>query len=274
MDNGATGKNKMPADIEAIYDAAARFCMSERILSKDRLCRALNLDDDKFQSLLLVLFDMGVISGKNDNGDYIASKDYNHSDYLLEKEVEEDKIKASQPKPRNLKMHFLVLSLLVLAFSLYFLVRSPVSLMIVIPLSILSFYYSEKTGMAASFFLILIVCVFTLLWVNSATPIFGEAYERRLSDDRYLDAARKEKVEEMNNISRGEIRMKESLKDPSSAEIRNSRIGSSGVVCGQVNAKNSFGAYTGYKNYIQIGGITSVDDGTSSFEQSWDKYCN
>lgn len=43
------------------------------------------------------------------------------------------------------------------------------------------------------------------------------------------------------------------LKDPSSAQTRNERITRVGVLCGEVNAKNSMGGYVGFKKYISYG---------------------
>jgi hypothetical protein len=51
------------------------------------------------------------------------------------------------------------------------------------------------------------------------------------------------------------------LKDPSSAEFRNERLGSSGAVCGEVNAKNAMGGYVGFKKYISAGKDGSYVEG-------------
>lgn len=52
--------------------------------------------------------------------------------------------------------------------------------------------------------------------------------------------------------------VKGTLKDPDSAKFQNERI-SGLLVCGEVNAKNSYGGYTGYKRYI-------VQDGSANFD--------
>lgn len=64
------------------------------------------------------------------------------------------------------------------------------------------------------------------------------------------------------------------LKDPRSAEFRN-QYG----ICGEVNAKNSFGGYTGFKRFIAgskdlvliegAGGLSSAD-----FNELWSGRCN
>lgn len=61
------------------------------------------------------------------------------------------------------------------------------------------------------------------------------------------------------------------LKDPDSAKFRNQR-----GYCGEVNSKNSFGAYTGYVRYIApkpdlIVLESNMDQ--SEFEEVWNKLC-
>lgn len=65
------------------------------------------------------------------------------------------------------------------------------------------------------------------------------------------------------------------LKDPGSSDfgIAKSYTADSGVtsVCGTVNAKNSFGGYTGFKRYIYESARGSVifDAGEASFSEAW-----
>lgn len=155
----------------------------------------------------------------------------------------------------------------------YFAFRSPVSLLIIVPACIFLGAKSDVLGVRGASIGVVVVCVAALFWVNSKVPIFGERYENRLEVEKYKDLERKEKIEEMNRVSLGENKLKDSLKDPSSAEIKNSRSGKSGVTCGEVNAKNSFGAFTGYKNFIQIGSTTLIDDGSSEFAKEWNEMC-
>ena len=47
--------------------------------------------------------------------------------------------------------------------------------------------------------------------------------------------------------------LKQTLKDPSSAQFRNVRLevyGSRQVICGEINAKNSYGGYVGFKRFV------------------------
>jgi hypothetical protein len=39
------------------------------------------------------------------------------------------------------------------------------------------------------------------------------------------------------------------LKDPDSAKLKDVQIATDGTLCGHVNAKNSYGAYTGYRTF-------------------------
>lgn len=75
-------------------------------------------------------------------------------------------------------------------------------------------------------------------------------------------------------LDRAKRLLVQGFKDPESAKYRNIRTYRTGmgddVVCGEVNGKNSFGAYVGYKPfYIRLTGaqirVTHVDDGDLPF---------
>lgn len=75
----------------------------------------------------------------------------------------------------------------------------------------------------------------------------------------------------LQRIVRGFVEAK--LKDPKSAEFRNQKGG-----CGEVNSKNSFGAYTGFKRFIAGGENMVYIEGDpilalGAFEEAWDKVC-
>ena len=67
------------------------------------------------------------------------------------------------------------------------------------------------------------------------------------------------------------------LKDPSSARYQNLTYrtrGPLGVVCGEVNARNSFGGYTGFKDFIAIADHSvTFEDGSVRFVRRWNKLC-
>lgn len=59
------------------------------------------------------------------------------------------------------------------------------------------------------------------------------------------------------------------LKDPGSAQFRNVRINAYGdgkVICGEVNAKNSYGGYVGFSPFM-----ASTNAGTLYSNEKWDE---
>lgn len=63
------------------------------------------------------------------------------------------------------------------------------------------------------------------------------------------------------------------LKDPESAQFRNQK-----GLCGEVNAKNSFGGYAGFKRFIAGGeNLVFLEDDkrleAGAFQAAWDKFC-
>ncbi len=74
--------------------------------------------------------------------------------------------------------------------------------------------------------------------------------------------------------------VRDSLKDPSSAEFRNvffhAYQGNTPIVCGEVNAKNSFGAYMGYQGFLASGDkiVTLESDfADGEFAKTWNQAC-
>lgn len=82
-----------------------------------------------------------------------------------------------------------------------------------------------------------------------------------------------EKLEKMQlrMITSAEIAVSSLLKDPYSAVYRNQK-----GYCGEVNSKNSFGAYTGYVRYVVFGQKDVAFEANmdqSEFEEVWNKLC-
>lgn len=48
------------------------------------------------------------------------------------------------------------------------------------------------------------------------------------------------------------------LRDPSSAEFRNIKVGT-GATCGEVNGKNAYGAYAGFKPFVYTDGVALIE---------------
>lgn len=85
-----------------------------------------------------------------------------------------------------------------------------------------------------------------------------------------------------NNIDyivRAQNNVKATLKDPSSAEFKDLLVYKTTgipVVCGVVNAKNSFGGYTGWTAFISVGDTATVDNNEDEklFIRSWKNLCH
>ena len=76
--------------------------------------------------------------------------------------------------------------------------------------------------------------------------------------------------------SLGEKYVKEKILEPSKAQFRNQFIGKGGAPCGEVNAKDAFGAYIGYQRYISVARdltMLAQDVSPAEFEQSWQQLC-
>lgn len=59
---------------------------------------------------------------------------------------------------------------------------------------------------------------------------------------------------EQAGIERAQTMIAEKMKDPEAARFRNVQFNpETGVACGQVNMKNSFGGYVGYQDFIVKG---------------------
>lgn len=90
------------------------------------------------------------------------------------------------------------------------------------------------------------------------------------------EKARQEKWFGTDTIVAAKRAVKNSLKDSNSAEFKNVYANYTeefGVVaCGYVNAKNSFGAYTGYKAFVSAG-KSVIMEGTDNIKKAWAAAC-
>ena len=84
---------------------------------------------------------------------------------------------------------------------------------------------------------------------------------------------------QQNWIWAGKEAVRAKLKDGSSAKFQNTYFnrGKDGVPmsCGQVNSKNSFGAYSGFQRYISAGrpDLTFLEEQVSDFHVAWNRFC-
>lgn len=89
-------------------------------------------------------------------------------------------------------------------------------------------------------------------------------------------AAQKEARIQVNMKVTAEGYVRAKLKDPDSAQFQNQFISSKDAACGEVNAKNSFGGYTGFKRYVSAGRDLTVlesDAGAGEFDAAWQRAC-
>jgi hypothetical protein len=88
--------------------------------------------------------------------------------------------------------------------------------------------------------------------------------------------AQKKHKEATAIIAMGEKYVKEKIREPASAQFRNQFIGKGGAPCGEVNAKDAFGAYLGYQRYISVAReltMLAQDLPPDEFEESWQEMC-
>lgn len=91
------------------------------------------------------------------------------------------------------------------------------------------------------------------------------------------DAARAKRREadriEYASIATAKKAVLERLKDPESAKFGKVVYRSSGAVCGYVNAKNSFGGYSGDTAFIAMLGRVWMESDANDFGDTWNKHC-
>lgn len=100
--------------------------------------------------------------------------------------------------------------------------------------------------------------VLTLL-IFGCLGLWGyDSYKKSSTETQRLEALEETRQSGMTAV-------RSALKDPASAQFKDIRIADvTGSVCGQVNAKNSYGGYTGFKLFATNNGQTVIDDGSSS----------
>lgn len=87
-----------------------------------------------------------------------------------------------------------------------------------------------------------------------------------------------EKYKEENWIYKGQEAVKYKLKDSSSAKFRNVFFNNNNVPvsCGEVNSKNSFGAYNGYQRFISGGSFENTfleEEIKDDINKIWNELC-
>ena len=109
--------------------------------------------------------------------------------------------------------------------------------------------------------LILLILVFLGLWGY-------DVYKASSTESQRLDAIEQAKQKGMELV-------RSALKDPTSAQFEDVRAADGeGVVCGLVNAKNSYGGYTGFKIFLSNEGQVFIDNGSLSINSMIRSECS
>ena len=89
-------------------------------------------------------------------------------------------------------------------------------------------------------------------------------------------AEQKQREEAATLTSLGEKYVREKVLEPAQAQFRNQFIGKGGAPCGEVNAKDAFGAYIGFQRYISVARdltLLAQDVAPDEFEAQWQQLC-
>lgn len=104
--------------------------------------------------------------------------------------------------------------------------------------------------------------------------------ERKEADRKAVeDAAAQLRLRNARLLRDAEDQVERVLKDPDSARFGRKVVVEAGeakvpAVCGEVNAKNSFGGYTGMTAYLVVGDLAMVDDGSADARKLLKQFCS
>lgn len=110
--------------------------------------------------------------------------------------------------------------------------------------------------------------------------VFGGG-ETSSTSQESSEASKKEENKAGVLLFYSQQQIKQSAKDPDFVQFRGEQIhentDAGAVACGEYNAKNSFGAYTGFKGFVAIEKDQTlyVENGANAklFAQKWNEYC-
>jgi len=106
-----------------------------------------------------------------------------------------------------------------------------------------------------------------------------EELERRRREYSAAATARDQRDEDSRLLAEAQWQMKQRLKDPESAQFSGVavvRVSGKPVVCGEVNARNSFGGFTGRKGFVMPKGgvvIGEEDLPGADWANLWNQSC-
>lgn len=123
-----------------------------------------------------------------------------------------------------------------------------------------------------------VLCGVVAYMAPKMSPDERASAEAERQQEAETDRSRKEMNEQRQKeyvaIAAAKKAVLERLNDPDSAKFGKIVVKESGVVCGYVNAKNTFGGYTGEKEFVSLGTkeatLLASDDGA---EKMWNERC-
>ncbi|MDC9623579.1 hypothetical protein PSI22_18525 [Xenorhabdus sp. XENO-7] len=261
-----------------------KFCLERGEFKLSDVSEKFNLGTDSSIDLIGKLIYEGAVDETNELAVYCVTEGITLEEYIKFRSGNDFKIKETKANTRNkvkiakenVPTSQRVLALVTIAIvlvSLYFLTRTIIWLVVMAVLTFLIGYFyfiaGEKKFPHA---IILSLYIVAMPVINMITPVFGEKYVQRLEVEKANRILKDMEYESIRKISMAESSVKQILKDPSSAEFSNSRLGRNGAVCGHVNSKNSFGAYAGKQRYV-YNGLSMIDNGEPDFELVWEEFC-
>lgn len=110
---------------------------------------------------------------------------------------------------------------------------------------------------------------------QSAGPDRAEARRVKEMQQFFRDQLSGEDARKIAAIEAGQQAVRRKLLDPGAAQFREVFLADrGGHVCGQVNAKNKFGGYVGFKRFVAGGdGVAFEDDAPAFFDLDWQSKC-
>ncbi|EKQ7193190.1 hypothetical protein OGU21_15100 [Klebsiella oxytoca] len=266
---------------EQLYNKVVNFVNKmEGSVHFDYISKSLRIPPDTLDEIVDKMIADGIVVNTGMVGEYVVVK---HASY--KSSSKEIRCGKSQKNNDGSQLKFLVERIILITAILFFLItcfyayRVPISFVFLIPTIMTVFVFVDKNHGGEGFLGLssILACLIFLFLTNAQSPIFGDAYAlRKQRDDMKNEITRKAKEEErqqLNDILNAREHIKVKLKDPSSAKFSGEFIGGNGAICGYVNAKNSFGGYTGESRYIFSVNFSAIDEGITSFNKEWERQC-
>ena len=266
---------------EQLYNKVVNFVNKmDGSVRFDYISRSLRIPPDTLDEIVDRMIADGVVVNTGTVGEYLPVK------HASSKHIDKDnRCCTSQKNNDSSGLKFLVgrvalvIAIIFFIITCFYAYRAPISFVFLIPAIMAAFVFTNQNHGGEGFLGLssISACLIFLFLTNAQTPIFGEAYElRKQRDEMKNEVTRKSKEEDqqqLNDILNAREHIKGRLKDPSSAKFSGEFIGKNDAICGHINAKNSFGGYTGESRYIFSVNFSAIDEGTTSFNKEWERQC-